>query len=122
MAALNLPVATIGSRFGELHASIPMPHLPALSFARIQELLPSALTIAFLAGIESLLSAVVADGMSGGRHRPNAELVAQGVANAASALVGGLPARAPSPARPPTSAPAPVRPWPASSTPCSCWR
>lgn len=92
VAVLNLPVATIGSRFGELHASIPMPHLPALSFARIQELLPSALTIAFLAGIESLLSAVVADGMSGGRHRPNAELVAQGVANAASALVGGLPA------------------------------
>ena len=92
VAFFHLPVATIGSRFGELHASIPMPHMPDVTFARLKELLPSALTIAFLAGIESLLSAVVADGMSGGRHRPNAELVAQGVANAASALVGGLPA------------------------------
>ena len=92
VAVFQVPVATIGSRFGELHASIPMPHLPEVTFARLKELLPSALTIAFLAGIESLLSAVVADGMSGGRHRPNAELVAQGVANAASALVGGLPA------------------------------
>lgn len=92
VAFFHLPVATIGSRFGELHASIPMPHMPEVTFARLKELLPSALTIAFLAGIESLLSAVVADGMSGGRHRPNAELVAQGVANAASALVGGLPA------------------------------
>ncbi|OYW62107.1 MAG: sodium-independent anion transporter [Rhizobiales bacterium 12-68-15] len=92
VAFFHLPVATIGSRFGELHASITMPHMPDVTFARLKELLPSALTIAFLAGIESLLSAVVADGMSGGRHRPNAELVAQGVANAASALVGGLPA------------------------------
>lgn len=92
VSLFHLPVATIGSRFGALQASIPLPHLPAVSLARMAELLPSALTIAFLAGIESLLSAVVADGMSGGRHRPNAELLAQGVANAASALVGGLPA------------------------------
>lgn len=92
VSLFQLPVATIGSRFGALHGIIPVPHLPAISFSRVVELVPSALTIAFLAGIESLLSAVVADGMTGGRHRPNAELLAQGVANAASALVGGLPA------------------------------
>ncbi|OZA55403.1 MAG: hypothetical protein B7X78_10740 [Sphingomonadales bacterium 39-62-4] len=97
VAFFHLPVATIGSRFGELHASIPMPHMPDVTFARLKELLPSALTIAFLAGIESLLSAVVADGMSGGRHRPNAELVAQGVANAASALVNQIQATLPNP-------------------------
>ncbi|TCT08272.1 SulP family inorganic anion transporter [Aquabacter spiritensis] len=89
---LQLPVATIGTRFGELNGAIPVPSLPVLSFSRIAELFPSAVTIAFLAGVESLLSAVVADGMTGGRHRPNAELVAQGVANTASALFGGLPA------------------------------
>ncbi len=88
----HLPVATIGSRFGELHGSIPMPSFPVITLSRLVDLLPSACTIAFLAGVESLLSAVVADGMTGGRHRPNAELVAQGVANAASALFGGLPA------------------------------
>lgn len=92
VSVFHLPVATIGSRFGGLEASLPMPHLPVITLQRLAELLPSALTIAFLAGIESLLSAVVADGMTGGRHRPNAELLAQGVANAASALVGGLPA------------------------------
>ena len=69
-----------------------MPRLPELSYGRIVELLPSALIIAFLAGIESLLSAIVADRMSGGHHRPNAEIVAQGFANTASALFAGLPA------------------------------
>jgi SulP family sulfate permease len=93
LAALaHLPVETIGSRFGELSAALPVPHLPTISLARLQELAPSALTIAFLAGVESLLSAVVADGMIGTRHRSNAELVAQGAANFASALFGGLPA------------------------------
>ncbi|CAG0937838.1 C4-dicarboxylic acid transporter DauA [Gammaproteobacteria bacterium] len=93
VAALGgLPVETIGSRFGGISGSLPAPSLPAISLVRIQELLPSAFTIAFLAGIESLLSAVVADGMTGRRHRSNCELVAQGVANTASALFGGLPA------------------------------
>jgi SulP family sulfate permease len=69
-----------------------MPALPAVSIAKIQAVLPSAFTIAFLAGIESLLSAVVADGMIGSRHRSNQELVGQGVANIASALFGGMPA------------------------------
>ena len=91
-ALWQLPVDTIGSRFGGIPSSLPMPHWPAVSPERLVALLPWALTIAFLAGIESLLSAVVADGMSGGKHRPNTELVAQGIANTASALVGGLPA------------------------------
>ena len=91
-ALWQLPVDTIGSRFGGIPSSLPMPQWPAVSPERLIALLPSALTIAFLAGIESLLSAVVADGMSGGKHRPNTELVAQGIANTASALVGGLPA------------------------------
>lgn len=89
---LQLPVDTIGSRFGGIASSLPMPSLPRIDLARIPELIPAALTIAFLAGIESLLSATVADGMGGGRHRPNTELVAQGVANTASALFTGLPA------------------------------
>jgi SulP family sulfate permease len=93
VAALSpVAVPTIGSVFGDLPATLPSVAFPHIPFERTFELLPSALTIAFLAGVESLLSAVVADGMSGGRHRSNAELVAQGVANAASALVGGLPA------------------------------
>lgn len=91
-AALAFPVPTIGSTFGELPAALPELAIPDIPFGRTLELLPAALTIAFLAGVESLLSAVVADGMTGQRHRSNAELVAQGVANAASALVGGLPA------------------------------
>ena len=90
--ALALPAETIGSRFGELPAGLPQFALPHIPFERAFELLPSALTIAFLAGVESLLSAVVADGMTGGRHRSNGELVAQGVANVGSALFGGLPA------------------------------
>ncbi|MFG1463381.1 SulP family inorganic anion transporter [Xanthobacter sp. DSM 24535] len=89
---LKVPVDTIGSRFGGISGALPLPSFPAFTFARVTELLPSALTIAFLAGVESLLSAVVADGMTGGRHRPNAELLAQGLANTASALFGGLPA------------------------------
>lgn len=88
----HLPVETIGDRFGEIHAGISAPALPPLTLARIRELLPSALTIALLAAIESLLSAVVADGMIGSRHRSNMELVAQGVANIASPLLGGIPA------------------------------
>ncbi len=92
VAVLGLPVDTIGSRFGGLEAALPVPVLPAVDPARMIELLPSAFTIAFLAGVESLLSAVVADGMTGRRHRSNCELVAQGIANTASAVVGGLPA------------------------------
>jgi SulP family sulfate permease len=87
-----LPVDTIQSRFGALPAGLPVPSLPHVSVARISELLPSAFVIAFLAGVESLLSAIVADRMIGGRHRSNAELLAQGVANIASPLFGGLPA------------------------------
>src|SRR5690606_31006982 len=90
--ALALPAETIGSRFGDLPATLPQFQLPRIPCERTHELLPSAFTIAFLAGVESLLSAVVADGMTGGRHRSNAELVGQGVANVGSALIGGLPA------------------------------
>jgi SulP family sulfate permease len=90
--AFGLPVETIGSRFGGIPASLPAPAIPEISLHRMGELLPSAFTIAFLAGVESLLSAMVADGMTGRRHRSNCELVAQGVANVASALFGGLPA------------------------------
>jgi sulfate permease, SulP family len=89
---LGLPVETIGSRFGEIHASIPAPHLPAVTLDRVRELFSPAVTVALLAGIESLLSAVVADGMIGSRHKSNVELVAQGLANVASGLVGGMPA------------------------------
>ncbi|MBW6416441.1 SulP family inorganic anion transporter [Celeribacter sp. PS-C1] len=92
VALFDLPVETIRSRFGELPQSLPAPHLPELSFATLRELLPSALVIAFLAGVESLLSAMVADRMIGGRHRSNAELMAQGWANIGSSLFGGLPA------------------------------
>lgn len=92
VVAMNLPVDTIQSRFGDLPASLPLPSLPDFSLDRIVELLPSAIIIAFLAGVESLLSAMVADRMIDGRHRPNAELTAQGIANIGSALFGGLPA------------------------------
>lgn len=91
-ALLQLPVETIGSRFPNLPTGIPVPALPDFSLAKLQAVVPSAFTIAFLAGIEALLSAVVADGMIGSRHRSNQELVGQGVANIASALFGGLPA------------------------------
>jgi len=86
------PVETIGSRFGAIDASLPMPRLPDVSFGMLRELIVPAFVIAMLGGIESLLSAVVADGMIGSRHRSNMELVAQGVANIASPLFGGIPA------------------------------
>jgi SulP family sulfate permease len=89
-ALLALPVATIGSRFGGIPAGLSAPALPDLSPARILEVMPAALSFALLGAIESLLSAVVADGMSGRRHRSNCELVAQGVANVGSALFGGF--------------------------------
>lgn len=91
---LNLPVETIGSRFGEISGSIKLIGFSELniSFAMIKDLIGPALTIAFLASIESLLSAVVADGMIGKKHNSNMELVAQGIANIASALFGGIPA------------------------------
>ena len=92
LAAFVLPVETIGSTFGQLPSALPSISFPHIPFDRVFELLPASFTIAFLAGVESLLSAVVADGMTGGRHRSNAELVAQGVANVGSALVAGLPA------------------------------
>ncbi|HXI21240.1 MAG TPA: SulP family inorganic anion transporter, partial [Gemmatimonadales bacterium] len=88
----GLPVETISDRFGAIHASLPAPHLPAISLAGATRLIGPAVTIALLAAIESLLSAVVADGMIGARHRSNMELVAQGVANLASPLFGGIPA------------------------------
>jgi SulP family sulfate permease len=90
--AFHLPVQTIGTRFGRLPNVLPAPHLPATSLAQLRELIPSAFTIFVLGGIESLLSAVVADGMTGRRHRSNMELVAQGIANMASACLGGIPA------------------------------
>lgn len=90
--AFALPADTIGSRFGALPSALPTFDVPRIPFERTFELLPSSFTIAFLAGVESLLSAVVADGMTGGRHRSNGELVAQGVANVGSAVFGGLPA------------------------------
>ena len=89
---LHWPVETIGSRFGEISAALPRPSLPPMSLALIRELAGPAFAIAALGAIESLLSAVVADGMIGGRHRSNMELVAQGVANVASPLFGGMPA------------------------------
>lgn len=89
-AAFGLPVETIGTRFGGIPGGLPSPSLPAVDAARLLALLPDALAIAFLAGVESLLSAVVADGMSGRRHRSNAELVAQGFANMGSAIFGGM--------------------------------
>jgi len=89
-ALMHLPVETIGTKFGGIPRALPAPHLPDLSPERIAALLPSAFSFTLLGAIESLLSAVVADSMSGGRHRSNCELVAQGVANCASALFGGL--------------------------------
>lgn len=89
---LGLGVDTIASRFGALPNELPWPALPSITLVRLIELMPSALIIAFLAGIESLLSATVADRMTGGKHRPNAEVIAQGVANVGSSLFGGLPA------------------------------
>lgn len=92
VALAMLPVDTIASRYGALPDQLPVPTFPVITLEKIQELLPSAIVIAFLAGVESLLSAMVADRMIQGQHRPNAELLAQGVANVASSLFGGMPA------------------------------
>ena len=89
---LQLPVETIGSRFGIISSSFPTPEIPHIDFATFKHLVAPAFTIALLCAIESLLSAVVADGMIGGNHRSNMELVAQGTANIFSALFGGIPA------------------------------
>jgi SulP family sulfate permease len=90
-ALLGLNVDTIGSRFGAIQSGMPAPALPPFSLAKMQAVLPDAIAIAILGAIESLLSAVVADGMSGRRHRSNSELVAQGVGNIAAAITGGTP-------------------------------
>jgi sulfate permease, SulP family len=92
IALAGLPVDTIHSRFGDLPGTLPFPELPQISYGRVVELLPSAMLIAFLAGVESLLSAIVADRLIASRHRSNAELTAQGIANIGSSLFGGLPA------------------------------
>jgi sulfate permease, SulP family len=88
----QLPVETIGSKFGSIPSSLPSPVFPHLDLETIKSLIQPAFTIALLAGIESLLSAVVADGMIGGNHKSNMELVAQGTANIFSSLFGGIPA------------------------------
>jgi sulfate permease, SulP family len=88
--ALRLPVDTIGSQFGGIPRDLPLPALPRLSLEKVQAVLPNAISFALLGAIESLLSAVVADSMTGRRHRSNCELVAQGVANIASGLFGGI--------------------------------
>jgi SulP family sulfate permease len=90
-AAFGLHVETIGSRFGAIAAGLPSPSLPTFSIDKVKAVLPDALAIALLGAIESLLSAVVADGMTGRRHRSNCELVAQGVGNIAAAAFGGVP-------------------------------
>ncbi len=89
---LGLPIATIASRFGALPSALPAPHVPSFDLASLGALLPAAFTIFLLGGIESLLSATVADGMTGRRHHANGELMAQGLANIASAVMGGMPA------------------------------
>ena len=92
VAYFNLPVETIGSKFGEIRAGIPAPSFPGFDFATFRMLLMPAFTIAMLGAIESLLSAMVADGATGYRHRPNTELIAQGVANIVTPIFGGIPA------------------------------
>jgi sulfate permease, SulP family len=92
VAVFRLPVETVGSRFGKIQSFLPHPYIPSLDFHHIKTLLQPAITIALLGGIESLLSAVVADGMIGGNHRSNTELIAQGAANICSSLFGGIPA------------------------------
>ncbi len=92
MHLLHLPVETIGSKFGNIPSSLPKPVIPRLDYNTIRNLIRPAFTIALLGGIESLLSAVVADGMIGGNHKSNMELVAQGTANIFSSIFGGIPA------------------------------
>lgn len=89
---LHLPVETIGSRFGSIPSSLPSPVIPHIDFETVKKLIQPAFTIALLGGIESLLSAVVSDGMIGSTHRSNMELVAQGTANIFSSIFGGIPA------------------------------
>jgi len=89
---LQVPVTTIGSTFGTIPNSFTLPVIPEIDFKTIQVLIQPAIAIALLGGIQSLLSAVVADGMTGGKHRPNMELIAQGGANCFSAIFGGIPA------------------------------
>jgi sulfate permease, SulP family len=92
MQWLHLPVETIGSKFGKIPSSFPLPAIPHLDLKTIRSLVQPAFTIALLGGIESLLSATVADGMIGGNHKSNTELIAQGIANIFSAVFGGIPA------------------------------
>jgi len=89
---LHLPVETIATRFGTVPSALPAPHWPSIPWNHMRDYISPSLTVALLAGIESLLSAVVADGMIGTRHKSNMELVAQGVANVGSAVFGGIPA------------------------------
>jgi SulP family sulfate permease len=91
VVAFQLPVETIGSKFGAIPGGLPPIHIPAFRVDLILPLLPAAMTVALLAAVESLLSAVVADSMTGDRHNSNAELMAQGVANIIAPLVGGIP-------------------------------
>jgi SulP family sulfate permease len=91
-ALLKLPVETVGDRFHAMATGVPLPRMPKFSLAMLHEVVPSAFVIAFLAGIEALLSATVADGMTGRRHRSGQELVGMGVANIVSGFFGGLPA------------------------------
>ncbi len=89
-AAFGLPVETIGSRFGAMSSSLPAPHLPPMDSTLVLAILPSALSFTLLGAVESLLSATIADGMTGRKHRYNMEIVAQGVANMVSSLFGGI--------------------------------
>ncbi|GAB7079029.1 SulP family inorganic anion transporter [Megalodesulfovibrio paquesii] len=91
-AVFNLPVETIGTKFGGVPDALPSLTLPMVTLGRLHDLIPDALTVALLGSIESLLSCVVADGMTGDKHKSNTELMAQGVANIASPLFGGIPA------------------------------
>lgn len=88
----QLPVETIGSKFGQLPSTLPSPHIPSFSLEKIRLVFPDAITIALLGAIESLLSCVVADGMTGDRHHSNKELMAQGIANIGSVFFGGIAA------------------------------
>lgn len=90
--SFNLPLETLGSKFGEIPRWLPLPSLPPISYELIKNVFPDAITIALLGAIESLLSAMVADAMTGNKHRSNCELVAQGLANIGSILFGGIPA------------------------------
>jgi SulP family sulfate permease len=85
-----LPIETIGSHFGGIPSGLPAPHLPAITQSLVLDVLPAAFSFTLLGGVESLLSAKVADGMTGRKHRSNMELVAQGLANIASAFFGGI--------------------------------